>query len=219
VAMPLFWSVERDRDTVVAISPEPLRPLSETRPEWMEHCASAIREELRLLVIEDGTLLAATLAGDPGGLELERVLLSHSGIPQAHVHDGVRFGLAPAVERGVVLRYRREPIASAEAAATGVVAATLLVPVNSAYELESRTARWLAAPAGGLALRARFVAGVARVQGSVEFIEALLQNARSSLSAAGAQLDIRHVEVVFEPGDIPQLEVELRVIADADGDT
>ena len=44
---------------------------------------------------------------------------------------------------------------------------------------------------------------------------AMIENARASLSAAGASLDIRRVEVVFEPGDIPQLEVELRAIADA----
>lgn len=214
MAMPLFWSVERDGDTVVAICPEPLRPPSETRPAWMEQCASAIRDELRLLASGEGTLLAATLTGEPGGVQVEHVLLSHRGIPQAHVHDGVRFGLLPAVERGVVLRYRRELIASVEPASAGAVVARLLVPVNPAYELESGTAHWLAAPAGGLALHARFVAGVARVYGSVEFIEAMLQNARASLSAAGASLDIRHVEVVFEPGDSAQLEVELRAIED-----
>jgi hypothetical protein len=215
MAMPLFWSVERDGDSVVAICPEPLRRPSETRTAWMEQCASAIRDELRMLAIGEGTLLAATLNDEPGGVELEHVLLSHRGIPQAHVHDGVRFALLPAGERGVVLRYRREPIASAEPAAAGVVVARLLVPVNPAYELDSGTAHWLAAPAGGLALHARFVAGVARVYGSVEFIEAMIENARASLSAAGASLDIRRVEVVFEPGDIPQLEVELRAIADA----
>ena len=58
--MPLFWSVERDRDAVVAICPEPLRAPGSTRPAWMTGCAEAIRDELRLLPAVPGTLLAAT---------------------------------------------------------------------------------------------------------------------------------------------------------------
>jgi hypothetical protein len=220
--MPLFWSVEREGDTVLAICPEPLRAPDVTRPAWMEQCAAAIRDELRLLPIAEGTLLAATMTGEPGGVALESALLSHRGIPQAHVHDGVRFALLPAAERGVVLRYRREPIVPAGAGAAGAVIATLLVPVTPAYELAAATASWAAAPADaadrGLALQARFVVGAARVFGSVEFIELLLASARSSLSISGAGLDIRAVDVVFESGDPPQLAVELRTIAAAADD-
>jgi hypothetical protein len=79
--MPLFWSVEREGDTVLAICPEPLRAPDVTRPAWMEQCAAAIRDELRLLPIAEGTLLAATMTGEPGGVALESALLSHRGIP------------------------------------------------------------------------------------------------------------------------------------------
>ncbi len=140
--MPLFWSVERERDTVLAICPEPLRAPDVTRPAWMEQCAAAIRDELRLLPVAEGTLLAATMTGEPGGAELESALLSHRGIPQAHVHDGVRFALLPPAERGVVLRYRREPIAAAAPDPAGALLATLLVPVTPAYALEAAQASW-----------------------------------------------------------------------------
>jgi hypothetical protein len=221
VGVPLFWSVERDGDSVVAICPEPLRAPSASRPGWMEHCAAAIRDELRLLAVEEGTLLAATLTSHPAGAVLESALLASRAVPQAHVHDGVRFRLEPAAERGVELRYRREPIAASEPTEASVVAATLLVPATPAYELEDATARWLAARPSGvergdrLALHARFIAGAADVYGSVEFIEALLASARSALDAGGPALEIRTVELVFAPGETAQLEVELRVLAPA----
>src|SRR3954449_4994010 len=101
MSMPLFWSVERDGDTVVAICPEPLRAPGITRPPWMSSCAEAIRDELRLLPARPGTLLAATHTGDSGRTPWELSLLAHGGLPQAHVREGLRFVLLPAVERGV----------------------------------------------------------------------------------------------------------------------
>jgi hypothetical protein len=216
--MPLFWSVERDRDTVVAICPEPLRRPDESRPGWMEQCASAIREELRALSVEQGTLLAATLTAAPAGVDIATALLSHRGIPQAHVQAGVRFGLLPAAERGVELRYRRERVASAVREHSGLLAARLQVPVSPSYELQPGAASWLAPIPGdrddapGWSLRALFTEGAARVHGSVELIESLLDTARACLTPPGTTLDIRALEVVFEPGDPALLELELRAL-------
>lgn len=219
MATPLFWSVERDRETVVAICPEPLRRPDESRPRWMEQCASAIREELRILAVEQGTLLAATLTSAPAGVDMATALLSHRGIPQAHVQAGVRFGLLPAAERGVELRYRRERVAPAVPGDTGLLVARLRVPVSPRYELVPGAPIWLASiptvrdGAQGLSLRALFTEGAAGVHGSVELIETLLDTARACLTPPGATLDIRVLEVVFAPGDPALLEVELRAPA------
>jgi hypothetical protein len=216
--MQLFWSVERDRDTVLAICPEPLRRPDGSRPGWMEQCASAIREELRVLAVEQGTLLAATLTTAPAGVDMATALLSHRGIPQAHVQAGVRFALLPAAERGVELRYRRERVASAVPDDSGSLVARLQVPVSPSYELQPGAPSWLAPIPGdpdggpGLSLRARFTEGAARVHGSVELIESLLGTARACLTPPGTTLDIRALEVVFAPGDPALLEVELRVL-------
>jgi hypothetical protein len=89
--MASFWSVERDGGSVVATCPEALRYPSDNRPEWMGQCAAALRDELRLVEIEAGTLLEATLIGSPPpGTDLENVLLYNVGVPAAHVHTGVR---------------------------------------------------------------------------------------------------------------------------------
>jgi hypothetical protein len=213
--MPLFWSVERDRDAVVAICPEPLRAPGITRPAWMTHCAEAIREELRLLPAPAGTLLAATQTGDRGDVAWETSLLSHRGLPLAHVEEGLRFALLPAAERGVELRYRRAPVAAAEAAEPGAAIARLRVPLTPRYELEPGEPTWLAAlPDGrdGLSLHAHFTEGAAEVHGSVELIEALLERARADLTPAGGALDLRAIELTFAPGDPALLAVELRAI-------
>src|ERR1700712_5142557 len=136
MAMALFWSVERDGDAVVAICPEPLRAPGITRPAWMGTCAEAIREELRLLPAAPGTLLAATQTGGRDGAAWETSLLSHRGLPQAHVQEGLRFALLAPVERGVELRYRRAPVAVADAE-PGAVIARLRVPLTPRYELQA----------------------------------------------------------------------------------
>jgi hypothetical protein len=215
--MPLFWSVERDGDVVVAICPEPLRPPSPSRPAWMTQCAEAIRDELRLLAVVPGTLLAATQTGEEGGAAWEAALLSHRGIPQAHVTEGVRFALLPAAERGVELRYRRAAVA--EPAEAGEPLARLRVPLTPRYELQEGEARWLAelpdrddAESAGLGLHAHFTEGAAEVHGSVELIEVLLAKARACLTPDGEALDVRAVELTFAPGDPALLEVQLRAI-------
>jgi hypothetical protein len=216
--MPLFWSVERDGDAVVAICPEPLRAPGSTRPAWMTGCAEAIRDELRLLPAVPGTLLAATQTRVPGGGAWEACLLSHRGLPQAHVQSGLRLALLPPAERGVELRYRRAPIAAVGADA-GAVVARLRVALTAHYELQAGELAWLAAPPdahAGLALHARFTEGAAEVHGSVELIEVLLERARADLTGAGAALDLRAIELTFAPGDPALLEVELRAIPEAE---
>jgi hypothetical protein len=212
--MPLFWSVERDGDAVVAICPEPLRAPGSTRPAWMGSCAEAIRDELRLLPAVPGTLLAATQTRAAGGGAWESSLLSHRGLPQAHVQAGLRLALLPRSERGVELRYRRAPIA-AESADAGAVIGRLRVPLTAHYELQAGELAWLAAPADaqvGLALHARFTEGAAEVHGTVELIEVLLERARADLTGAGPALDLRAIELTFAPGDSALLEVELRAM-------
>jgi hypothetical protein len=215
--MPLFWSVERDGDAVVAICPEPLRAPGSTRPAWMAGCAEAIRDELRLLPAVPGTLLAATQTRVPGGGAWEASLLSHRGLPQAHVQAGLRLALLPPAERGVELRYRRASIAAVGA---GAVIARLRVALTAHYELQAGELAWLAAPPAdahaGLSLHARFTEGAAEVHGSVELIEVLLERARTDLTGAGAALDLRAIELTFAPGDPALLEVELRAIPEAE---
>jgi hypothetical protein len=219
MAMPLFWSVERIGDAVVAICPEPLQAPDGERPGWMGSCAEAIRDELRLLPARPGTLLAATQTGDRGGVAWEISLLSHRGIPQAHVQEGLRFSLLPPAERGVELRYRRAPVAAADSEDAGATIARLRVPLTPRYELQAAEASWLAPlpeAGAGLSLHARFTEGAAEVHGSVELIEVLIERARADLTPAAVELDLRAVELTFAPGDPALLDVELRVIPEPD---
>jgi hypothetical protein len=213
--MPLFWSVERDGDAVVATCPAPLEFASETRPGWMAHCASAIRDELRLLAIADDTLLEASVTGDA---PLVAALLDNASIPQAHVHAGVRLGRVPSIAAGAVQRYRRAQLVGDEGEET---TAAVRVPVSDGHELETSQDVWLAVrdalaaalPAGGaigaLDLRVRFVTGAARTHGSVELIRKLIDGVCASLDA-GISLDAAQVTIV--PGASAQLEIELRAL-------
>lgn len=204
--MASYWSVERDGDSVFATIPEPLRYASDTRPEWMTHCASAIRDELRLLEIREGTLLEATLTGEPPhGADLENVLLYNVGVPQAHVHAGVRLRRLAAGGAGVVQHYRRVPIAEAdrEHEEAGPVLITMRVPVTDSHELETAKSVWLAArrvavgvaPGASLAppaidLRIRVSTGSARSRGSIELVKKLLDGACAALHVyAGPNLE------------------------------
>ena len=215
MGMPLFWSVERDGDAVVATCPAPLAVAGETRPGWMAHCASAIRDELRLLPIPAGTLLEASVTGDA---PLVAALLDNASIPQAHVHAGVRLGRAPAIAAGAVQRYRRAPVAGDRGEE---MIAVVRVAVSDGHELESAHDVWLAvraslaaalpagAAVGALDLRVRYVTGAARTHGSVELIRKLIDGVCASL-AAGVSLDAAEVTVV--PGASAQLEIELRAL-------
>jgi hypothetical protein len=211
--MPLFWSVERDGDAVVATCPAPLEYASETRPGWMAHCAGAIRDELRLLPIPDGTVLEASVTGEAA---LVAALLDNASIPQAHVHAGVRLGRIPAIAAGVVQRYRRAAIADDGGEET---IAAVHVPVSDGHELETShdvsaavdVTLAAALPAGGvtgaLDLRVRFVTGAARTHGSVELIRKLIDGVCALLDA-GAGIDA--IEVTFVSGATAHLEIELR---------
>jgi hypothetical protein len=227
MAMPLFWSVERDGDDVVANCPEPLRYASENRPEWMAHCASAIREELRALPIEDGTLLEATLTGEPPpGADLENILLYNVGIPEAHVHAGVRLRRLPAGTGGVAQRYRRVSIVAVEDEGGDAVLAAFTVPVDDGQELESARAVWLAArraavaslpegellAAAGIDLRVRVVTGTGRMRGSIERIKKLLDGVCASLHVyAGANLDEVARRLALELGESAEAMTALLV--------
>jgi hypothetical protein len=213
--MPLFWSVERDGDAVVATCPEPLEGASETRAGWMAHCASAIRDELRLLPIADDTLLEASVTGDA---PLVAALLDNASIPQAHVHAGVRLGRVPAIATGAVQRYRRAVLAGS---GDGETIAVVRVPVSDGHELETSQDVWFAvrdalaaalpagAAGGALDLRVRFVTGAARTHGSVELIRKLIDGVCASLDA-GISLDAAEVTIV--PGSSAQLEIALRAL-------
>jgi hypothetical protein len=199
------WSVGTDGGIVTAACPEPLRFVSGTRPEWMSRCSSAIRDALRELPIEDGTVLEATLAGvPPQTAELEDMLLYSVGIPETQVHAGVRLRRAPAVGPGVVQRYRRVPAATAAGDTDGVSLAAVDVPIAGVYELDSASSAWLAArravvatlpadgtvPPGGIELRIRLSTGSDREHGSIELIKKLLDGIGDAFYAyAGADLD------------------------------
>ena len=231
--MPLFWSVERDGDTVAVNCPEPLRCAHAVHPAWMAHCAGAIRDELRLLGIGEGTLLEATLAGDD--LPLGETLLYEVGIPQPHVGAGVRLARMPATPAGVVQRYRHAPVGVAAGGDAGTLLASVRVPITDGHELDTARAVWLAtrdalhaalppdaaALPAGVDLRVRFVTGAARTQGTVELIRRLLDGVSASLYGreddAGtdprpADDRIRAAEVTFALGAAPQLEIELRAL-------
>ena len=163
--MPSFWSVERDGDAIVATCPEALRYPSDDRPEWMAHCAAALRDELRLLEVEQGTLLEATLIGaPPRGADLENVLLDNVGVPAAQLHAGVQAPPAAADRLGSRAALSRAP-ARRGGRATPTTArrlAQVRVPITDGLELETRTPLWLAVrdavvaelPAGAEAPRA-----------------------------------------------------------------
>jgi hypothetical protein len=226
MALPSFWSVERDLDAVVATCPEPLRYASDNRPEWMGRCAAALRDELRLLRVEEQTLLEATLFGvPPPGADLENVLLYNVGVPAAQVHAGVRLRRLPPGRAGeVVQRYRRVPVAVAESEDAGAVLATVIVPITDGREFETARETWLAArravvanlsahteaPAGGIDLRVRVVAAGDRRRGSVDLIKTLLDGVCASLHLyGGANLDEVVHRLASELGQDPERIREL----------
>ena len=235
MAMPLFWSVERDGDDVVANCPEPLRCAHESHPAWMGQCAGAIRDELRQLGIAEGTLLEASVAGDE--LPLGETLLYEVGIPQPHVGVGVRLTRMPATAAGVLQRYRHAAVGTASADDAATLLASVRVPITDGHELDTAHAVWVAtrdavsaalpadaaSSSGGVDLRVRFVTGVARTQGSVEVIRHLLDGVSASVfgpaGTAGSEPGpaddrIRVAEVTFVLGASPQLEIELRALPD-----
>ena len=105
----------------------------------MARCTAALRDELRLLPVEQGTLLEATLIGvPPRGADLEDVLLYNVGVPAAQLHAGVRLRRMPARTAGVAQRYRRVPIVAAEPADAGALLARILVPIVDGRESSLR---------------------------------------------------------------------------------
>jgi hypothetical protein len=193
------WSVGTDGGVVTAACPEPLRFVSGRRPEWMSRCSSAIRDALRELPIEDGTVLEATLAGAPQSAELEDMLLYSVGIPETQVHAGVRLRRAPAVGPGVVLRYRRVPAATAAGDDDEAPLAVVQVPIAGVHDLDSASSAWLAArravvatlppdgiaPPGGIELRILLSTGSEREHGSIELIKKLLDGIGDAFYAYG----------------------------------
>jgi hypothetical protein len=204
-----FWSVERDGDAIVATCPEPLRAAGEHRPGWMTGCAAAIRDELRSLAIGDGTLLEATLAGEPpAGGDLAGVLLAGAGVPESQLQAGVRLRRLPPEPGVVVQRYRRAAIA-AEPAESGELLVAVSVPCPEGQELE--TARRAvaaalpedpAAPPAGSTLRVHLVEA-GRRRGSAALVGQLL-------AGAGPSSPISAADVTFSPGAEARLEIELR---------
>jgi hypothetical protein len=226
VALPRFWSVERDDDAVVATCPEPLRSGGEDRPVWMADCAAAIREELRSLVIGAGTMLEATLTGEPPpGAGLAGILLANVGIPESQVQDGVRLRRLPPGTAGIVQRYRRVPLIASEDGDEWESLASVTVPVSDGHELETAQAVCLAvvaarpdglgAPPAGSDLRVRLVVGPGRTRGSVRLVERILDGVCAAFwgeaadAGWGAHLTDT-AEVTFVPGGDARLEIELR---------
>ncbi len=200
----LSWSVERDGDAVIVTCPEPLRYASESPPEWMGRCASALRDELRRLEIGDGTILEATLTDDPPlGADLADILLSTVGVPESQVHAGVRLRRKPGAGGGVSQHYRRLPVAVAGSDDGEQPLAAVTVALGDGHELETAREVWLAArravvaalpegpaaPPGAIGLRVRLTTGPGRLRGSVDLIKKLLDGACASLHVyAGANL-------------------------------
>jgi hypothetical protein len=205
MAMASYWSVERDGGSVLATCPEALRSGSDSRPEWMGHCAAALRDELRLVEIEAGTLLQATLIGaPPPGADLENVLLYNVNVPDAHVHTGVRLRWLPPSGDSVVQRYERVPIAAVENEVGDPPLAAVRVPVIDGLEVETARHVWLAArtvvaaelpagveaPPGGIDLRIRFTVESTRRRGTIDLVKKLLDGVCAAFqSYAGANLD------------------------------
>jgi hypothetical protein len=223
VATPLFWSVETDGDAVVVNCPEPIRYASENRPGWMGTCASALRDELRRLEIGDGTVLEATLAGEPPrGADLENILLYNVGMPEAHVHAGVRLRRMPSTTAGVIQRYRRVPVAATVGGDPPL--AVVGVPLADGGALETARSVWLVTrravvaalpegppvPPGGIDLTVRLSTGPGRLRGSVDLIKKLLDGVCASLhSYAGANLGEVSERLALELGEDPRSVREL----------
>jgi hypothetical protein len=217
--MASFWSVERDGGSVVATCPEALRDPSDSRPEWMGQCAAALRDELRLVEIEAGTLLEATLIGSPPpGSDLENVLLYNVGVPAAHVHTGVRLRRQPQSGDSVVQSYQRVPSA-VDSEAGGSLLAAVRVPVVDGLEVETARHVWLAVrtvvaaelPAGeavspaGIDLRIRFTVESPRRRGDIELVKKLLDGACAAFHAYGsANLDEVAERLARELGTSPE---------------
>ena len=184
---------------MTASLPEPLRFPSGPLPEWMGRCATAIRDALRELPIADGTVLEATLAGaPPGDADLGDALLYNVRIPEAQVRDGVRLRRAAAAGPGVNQSYRRVPLAAADDDDKAVLA-TLQVPLEGVYELDTARLVWLAvrrvavaalaagtASPGRIELRARLVAESEREPVTTELIERLIDGIRASFQVYAA---------------------------------
>jgi hypothetical protein len=225
VATASYWSVERDGGTVVATCPEALRYPSDNRPEWMGHCATALRDELRLVEIEAGTLLEATLIGaPPPGAGMENVLLQYVGVPDAHVHAGVRLCQLPQSGDSAVQRYQRVPVAAVESEESGALLAAVRVPVIDGLEVETARHVWLAArtviakelPAGeaaapgGIDLRIRFTVESVRRRGNIELVKKLLDGVCAAFHLyGGANLDEVARRLVLELGGDPERMREL----------
>jgi hypothetical protein len=225
VATASYWSVERDGGTVVATCPEALRYPSDNRPEWMGHCATALRDELRLVEIEAGTLLEATLIGaPPPGAGMENVLLQYVGVPDAHVHAGVRLCQLPQSGDSAVQRYERVPVAAVESEESGALLAAVRVPVIDGLEVETARHVWLAArtviaadlPAGvasdrgGVDLRIRFTVESPRRRGNIELVKKLLDGVCAAFQLyGGANLDEVARRLVLELGGDPERMREL----------
>jgi hypothetical protein len=194
------WSVGLDGGVVTASLPEPLRFPSGPLPEWMGRCATAIRDALRELPIADGTVLEATLAGaPPGDADLGDALLYNVRIPEAQVRDGVRLRRAAGAGPGVIQSYRRVPVPTAADDDDEAVLATLQVPLEGIYELDTARLVWLAvrrvavaalaagtASPGRIELRARLAAESEREPVTTELIERLIDGIRASFQVYAA---------------------------------
>jgi hypothetical protein len=204
----LTWSVGLDDGVVTASLPEPLRFPSGPLPEWMGRCATAIRDALRELPIPAGTVLEATLAGEPpSDGDLGDALLYNVRIPEAQVYAGVRLRRTPPEGPAVIQTYRRSPLVEVtdeDDDHEPVVLASVEVPLRGVYDLDTARMVWLAVrrvvvatlPAGGasaprgIELRARLVAESDREPLTTELIERLLDGIRASFQVfAGDDLD------------------------------
>ena len=216
--MPSFWSVERDGDAIVATCPEALRYLSDDRADWMARCAAALRDELRLLKIAPGTLLEATLIGDPSrGADLENVLLDNVGVPAAQLHAGVRLRRMPAGGAGVVQRYRRVPVVEDVGDDPAAVLAQVRVPITDGSELETARHAWLAVrrsvvehfpagtevPPGPIELRVRVVVRDPG-RGSTELVKVLGGVVAAFHVYGGAHLEEVVRRLALELGEDPE---------------
>lgn len=217
---PSFWSVERDGDAIVVTCPEPIRYVSEDRPEWMARCTAALRDELRLLPVEQGTLLEATLIGvPPRGADLEDVLLYNVGVPAAQLHAGVRLRRMPARTAGVAQRYRRVPIVAAEPADAGALLARVLVPIVDGREFESARHVWLAArdaavtdlparpemPPGGIDLRVSVITAHDPRRGGTDLVKKVLDGVVAAFHIyGGANLEEVVRRLALELGEDPE---------------
>jgi len=196
------WSVGRDDGVVTALLPEPLRFPSGPLPEWMGRCAAAIRDALRELPITEGSLLEATLSGvSPEDADLGEALLSNVRVPEAQVHAGVRMRRATSPGPGVIQTYRRVPLEGAACSdadeETESILASLRIPLQGVYELDTERLVWLAvrravvaalpaagaAPSAGIELSARLVAETQREPVTTELLERLIECIRLSFRA------------------------------------